>query len=190
MLVSTATRRGVNTEPLRLAAHLDDLRLAHHRVAMHMPRQPQNAVGDGEHRARLFILGGILANQERGGLPACHLDAERLHEIMQALLALRIVLRLQALLQLGKKIVGGKRADILSDPGMPHPCQPDASCIKRVEAELTYDENQLPRQLAPEPRAGVRHRIGVTRQSGFDESMQWRAGRCHRSSQGCRAGNG
>ena len=66
----------------RLAAHLHDFELAHHRVALHALAQPDQAVGHGEDRVRVVLV-GVFADQEGGGLPAGHVHAQLLHELLQ-----------------------------------------------------------------------------------------------------------
>ena len=65
-----------------LPAHLHDLHLAHHGVALHALAQPDQPVGHREHRVGVG-LGEVLADQEGRGLPARHQHAELLHELLQ-----------------------------------------------------------------------------------------------------------
>ena len=66
-----------------LAAHLHDLHLAHHGVALHALAQPDQAVGHREHRVGVGLV-EVLADQEGRGLPARHQHAQLLHELLQA----------------------------------------------------------------------------------------------------------
>src|SRR5471030_2345884 len=79
-----ADPEGVYTQVLRLAAHLDDLDLAHQRIAVYLLRHPDDAVGHGEDGAGLRFGRQVFADQEGGGQPARHLHAELLHEVLQA----------------------------------------------------------------------------------------------------------
>src|SRR5476651_762938 len=79
-----ADAEGVYTQVLRLAAHLDDLDLAHQRIAVYLLRHPDDAVGHGEDGAGLRFGRQVFADQEGGGQPARHLHAELLDEVLQA----------------------------------------------------------------------------------------------------------
>ncbi len=61
----------------RLAAHFQNLHLAHHRIAVDALLQRQQAVGHREDRDG-FALRQIFPDQEGGGLPAAQLYAELL----------------------------------------------------------------------------------------------------------------
>ena len=72
-----------------LAAHLQDLHLAHHRVAMHALAQPDQTVRDGKHRVGIFLV-EVFANQKGRGLPTRQHHAQLLHELLKAVVPLAL----------------------------------------------------------------------------------------------------
>jgi hypothetical protein len=76
-----ADAKGVQSRHGALPAHLHDLHLADHGVALHTLAQPEQPVGDGENRV-LIVLGEVSPDQEGRGLPARHQYAEILDELL------------------------------------------------------------------------------------------------------------
>ena len=74
---------GVQPGQRGLAAHLQDLHLAHHRIAQHALAQPDQAVGHREHRVGVVLV-EVFTEQKGGGLPGGHQHAQLLHELLQS----------------------------------------------------------------------------------------------------------
>ena len=74
---------GVQPRQCRLTAHLHDLQLAHHGVALDALAQPDQPVGHREHRVGIGLV-EVFADQEGRGLPAGHQHAQLLDEQLQA----------------------------------------------------------------------------------------------------------
>ena len=74
---------GVQTGNGRLPAHLDDLHLANHGIAIEALHEPQQPVRDGEDRILLDLRRSIFADEKRGRFPACEPDGQLLHEVLQ-----------------------------------------------------------------------------------------------------------
>ena len=72
----------MQTRQRGLAAHFHDLYLAHHRVALYVLTQPDQAVSHGEHRVGVGRR-EVLADQEGGGLPARHQHPQLLDKLLQ-----------------------------------------------------------------------------------------------------------
>ncbi len=66
-----------------LAANLHDLHLADDRVALDALVEPEQAVGDGEHRVVAQLALGVFADQERSGLPTGEVQGQALNEALE-----------------------------------------------------------------------------------------------------------
>src|SRR5688572_19758791 len=77
----------------RLAAHLQHLHLAHHRIAIHALIEPQETIRYGEDRVGLALARLIFAHQERRRLPPGELKRELLDEVLQIEVAARAAVR-------------------------------------------------------------------------------------------------
>jgi hypothetical protein len=77
----------VQTRNRRLPAELHDLQLSDDRVPLDLLVQPEEAVGDGEHRVVADLPLGVLPDQERGRLPARQVQGEPLDERLEFRLA-------------------------------------------------------------------------------------------------------
>ena len=71
----------------RLAPELHDLQLPHDRVPLDLLVQPEEPVGDGEHRVVADLPLGVLPDQEGGRLPARQVEGEPLDEGLEFHLA-------------------------------------------------------------------------------------------------------
>ncbi len=117
----------------RLAARLHDLELAHDRVMVGALEEPDDPVGDGEHRGIAQLHRRVLANQKGRGAPARQVDGQPLHELVQGHLASLAGGPLHALKRVHDHEAGAQLLDLPDDAVQHHPRASVQDLVRQID---------------------------------------------------------